>query len=198
TRRQLLQSGAYAVTLPALPIAAGSSPAHAQSASDLVWHHAIASLGDVKYPADFKRFDYVNPDAPKGGVVRMFELGTFDNFNIVVQGVKGSLANGAALIIETLTTRSLDEALTGYGLLAEAAAYPADYSWAIYRLRASARWHDGKPVTPEDAVFSFDALKKKSPMYSAYYQHIVKSEKPSNLKLKFTFPPPPHPIHPTH
>ena len=53
-------------------------------------------FGDVKYPADFKRFDYVNPDAPKGGVVRMFELGTFDNFNIVVQGVKGSLAGGAA------------------------------------------------------------------------------------------------------
>src|ERR1700761_7229952 len=175
---------------PALPIAAGLSPispVHAQSATDLVWRHAIASLGDVKYPADFKRFDYVTPAAPKAGVVRMFELGTFDNFNIVVQGVKGSLANGAALIIETLTTRSLDEPLTGYGLLAEAAAYPADFSYAIYRLRDSARWHDGKPVTPDDAVFSFNALKKNSPMYSAYYQHIVKCEKVGDREVKFTF-----------
>jgi microcin C transport system substrate-binding protein len=175
---------------PAFPIAAGLSPispAYAQSATDLVWRHAIASLGDVKYPADFKRFDYVNPDAPKGGVVRLFELGTFDNFNIVVQGVKGSLAGGAALIVEALTTRSLDEPLTGYGLLAEAAAYPADFSYAIYRLRASARWHDGKPVTPEDAVFSFNALKKNSPMYSAYYQHIVKCEKLGDREIKFTF-----------
>jgi microcin C transport system substrate-binding protein len=190
TRRQLLQSGAYAAMTPALPIVAGVSPispTKAQSAPDLVWHHAIASLGDVKYPADFKRFDYVKPDAPRGGVVRMFELGTFDNFNIVVQGVKGSLANGAALIVEALTTRSLDEPLTGYGLLAEAAAYPADFSYAIYRLRASARWHDGKPVTPEDAVFSFNALKKNSPMYSAYYQHIVKAEKVGDRDVKFTF-----------
>src|SRR5215469_8402326 len=107
----------------ALPVAAGLSPitpASAQSTTDLVWRHGIASLGDVKYPADFKRFDYVNPDAPKGGVVRMFEQGTFDNFNIVVQGVKGSLANGAALIVEALTTRSLDEPLTSYGVLAKA------------------------------------------------------------------------------
>jgi microcin C transport system substrate-binding protein len=190
TRRQLLQSGAYAAVTPALPLAAGVSaisPALAQSANDLVWRHAIASLGDVKYPADFKRFDYVNPDAPKAGVVRMFELGTFDNFNIVVQGVKGSLAGGATLIVEALTTRSLDEPLTSYGLLAEAAAYPADYSWAIYRLHSSARWHDGKPVTPEDAVFSFNALKKNSPMYSAYYQHIVKCEKVGEREIKFTF-----------
>jgi microcin C transport system substrate-binding protein len=86
-----------------------------------------------------------------------------------------------------LTTRSLDEPLTGYGLLAEAAAYPADFSYAIYRLRASARWHDGKPVTPEDAVFSFNALKKHSPMYSAYYQHIVKCEKLGDREIKFTF-----------
>jgi microcin C transport system substrate-binding protein len=175
---------------PALPIAVGVStisPAQAQSTTDLSWRHAIASLGDVKYPADFKRYDYVNPDAPKGGIVRLFELGTFDNFNIVVQGVKGSLAGGAGLIVEALTTRSLDEALTGYGLLAEAAAYPADFSYAIYRLRASARWHDGKPVTPEDAVFSFNALKKNSPMYSAYYQHIVKCEKLGDREIKFTF-----------
>ncbi len=105
TRRQLLQSGAYAAITPALPIAAGLSPispAQAQSASDLVWHHALSLFGDVKYPADFKRFDYVNPDAPKGGSVRQVQTGTFDNFNIVISGLKGAIAEGVGQIYEQL------------------------------------------------------------------------------------------------
>ena len=148
------------------PVIPAITSAHAQ-AEGLVWRHALSVFGDVKYPADFKRYDYVNPNAPKGGVVRMFEQGTFDNFNIVVSGFKGSLARGASMMIETLTTRSEDEPSTAYGQLAEAAAYPDDFSWVIYRLNAAARWHDGKPVTPDDVIFSFDALKKNSPMYSA-------------------------------
>ena len=162
--------------------------AHAQTAPDgLAWRHAVSTYGDIKYPADFKRFDYVNPDAPKGGVVRLFELGTFDNFNIVIQGLKGSIANGATMINQTLTTRSQDEPSTAYGLLAEAAAYPDDFSYVVYRLNAAARWHDGKPVTPDDVVFSFDAFKKNSPMYSAYYRHIVKCEKAGERDVRFTF-----------
>jgi microcin C transport system substrate-binding protein len=191
TRRHLLQTGALVAITPALGAAAGVpaiEQAHAQSAgTEPVWRHALSSFGDIKYPADFKRFDYVNPAAPKGGVVRLFESGTFDNFNVVVSGVKGSLASGVELILQTLTTRSMDEALTSYGLLAEAAAWPDDYSWAKYRLRAEARWHDGKPVTPADVVFSFDALKKNSPMYSAYYRHIVSCEQSGEREVKFTF-----------
>lgn len=170
---------------PAIP---AITSAQAQPAPNgLAWRHALSAFGDVKYPSDFKRYDYVNPTAPKGGVVRMFAPGTFDNFNPVVDGVKGSLANGVALIFEALTTRSLDEALTSYGLLADAAAYPDDYSWVIYRLRAAARWHDGKPVTPEDVIYSFDALKNNSPMYSAMYRHIVKCEKSGEREVRFTF-----------
>jgi len=190
TRRQLLQGSAIAAVTPALGhIACGDviQPAAAQGAAELPWRHALSLFGDVKYPVDFKHFDYVNPNAPKDGVVRMFELGTFDNFNIVVDGVKGSLANGASLIFETLTTRSLDEPSTSYGLLAEAAAYPDDFSYVIYRLRGAARWHDGKPVTPNDVIFSFDALKKNSPMYSAYYQRIVKCEQVGDREVKFSF-----------
>jgi microcin C transport system substrate-binding protein len=191
TRRHLLQTGALAAISPALGATAGIpaiEQAHAQSAgAEPAWRHALSSFGDIKYPADFKRFDYVSPDAPKGGVVRLFESGTFDNFNVVVSGVKGSLASGVELILQTLTTRSMDEALTSYGLLAEAAAWPDDYSWAKYRLRVEARWHDGKPVTPADVVFSFDALKKNSPMYSAYYRHIVSCEQSGEREVKFTF-----------
>ena len=191
TRRRLLQSSAFAALAPTLGITAGAAPiapAEAQSGGgEPAWRHALSTFGDVKYPADFTRFDYVRADAPKGGTVRQFELGTFDNFNIVVEGLKGSLANGVALTVQTLTTRGLDEPSTAYGLLAEAAAYPDDFSYVIYRLRAAARWHDGKPVTPDDVVFSFDALKKNSPMYSAYYRHIVKCEPAGERDVKFTF-----------
>lgn len=191
TRRDLLQSGAFAAIAPALGTAAGVASietAQAQAAPDgLTWRHALSTFGDIKYPAGFKRYDNVNPNAPKGGVVRMFEQGTFDNFNIVVSGFKGSLARGAAMITQTLTTRSDDEPSTAYGLLADAAAYPDDFSYVIYRLHPAARWHDGKPVTPDDVIFSFDALKKNSPMYSAYYSHIVKCEKIGERQVKFTF-----------
>jgi microcin C transport system substrate-binding protein len=171
-----------AVGLPAV------ESARAQTASgEPAWRHALSLFGDVKYPADFKHFDYVNPDAPKGGVARMISIGTFDNFNLAVAGVKGSIAPAAALIYETLMARSQDEVAAEYGLLAEAAAHPDDFGWVIYRLRKEARWHDGKPVTPEDVIFSIDVLKKYSPMYSSYYRHVVKTEKIGERDIKFTF-----------
>jgi microcin C transport system substrate-binding protein len=189
TRRHLLQSGALAAIAPTLGAGLATvSPAEAQTAgSEPAWRHALSLFGDVKYPAGFKRFDYVNPDAPKGGVVRMISLGTFDNFNIAVAGVKGSIAPAAALIYETLLTRSQDEVATEYGLLAEGAAHPDDFAWVIYRLRKEARWHDGQPVTPEDVIFSIEVLKKYSPMYASYYRHVVKAEKAGDRDIKFTF-----------
>jgi microcin C transport system substrate-binding protein len=191
TRRHLLQGAASAAIAPTLGIAAGFpaiKSAHAQSAPDgLTWRHALSSFGDIKYPADFKHFDYVNPNAPKGGVARLFELGTYDSFNLVVAGFKGSVASGVGRIYQSLTDQSLDEADTFYGTLAEAATYPDDFSYVIYRLRSIARWHDGKPVTPEDVIFSFEAFKKNSPLFSSYYRHIVKAEKLGERDVKFTF-----------
>jgi microcin C transport system substrate-binding protein len=176
---------------PALGLTSSFSPlasAHAQPAPDgMVWRHALSLFGDIKYPADFKRFGYVNPDAPKAGVARMISIGTFDNFNIAVAGVKGSIAPAAAMINQTLMTRSQDEVATEYGLLAEAAAHPDDFAWVIYRLRKEARWHDGKPVTPADVIFSIDALKKHSPMYASYYRHVVKAEISGDRDVRFTF-----------
>ncbi|MFX9224375.1 ABC transporter substrate-binding protein, partial [Acinetobacter baumannii] len=88
----------------------------------------------------------------KAGSVRQIALGTFDNFNLVVSGVKGNLAGAVGLIYESLTTASLDEVSTEYGLLAESVSHPEDYSWVAYRLRPEARWHDGKPVTADDVI----------------------------------------------
>ena len=190
TRRQLLQSTAFAAITPALGATATLSlanPAQAQAAAEPAWRHALSLFGEVKYPADFKRFDYVNPDAPKGGVARMISLGTFDNFNIAVMGVKGSIAPAATMVYETLMARSQDEISTEYGLLAEAAAHPDDFSSVVYRLRKEARWHDGKAVTPDDVVFTFDTLKKQSPFYASYYRHVVKAEKAGEGEVRFTF-----------
>ena len=167
-----------------LPVIATAS---AQGSTEPAWRHALSLFGDVKYPADFKRFDYVNPDAPKGGTARLISLGTFDNFNIAVAGIKGNIAAAATQIYETLMAKSQDEIVTEYGLLAEAAAHPDDFSWVVYRLRKEARWHDGKPVTPEDVIFSLETLKKLSPFYAAYYRHVVKAEKTGERDIKFTF-----------
>jgi microcin C transport system substrate-binding protein len=190
-RRHLLQSAAFATLAPALGITLGVpavEQALAQSGTgEPAWRHALSLFGDIKYPADFKRFDYVNPDAPKGGIARMISIGTFDNFNIAVMGVKGSIAQAALLVNEALMTKSQDEVVTEYGLLAEAAAHPDDFSWVIYRLRKEARWHDGKPVTPDDVIFSMEVLKKYSPMYASYYRHVIKTEKSGERDIKFSF-----------
>jgi microcin C transport system substrate-binding protein len=173
---------AIATGLPAI------DSADAQTAtSEAGWRHGLSLFGEVKYPVHFKRFDYVNPDAPKGGTVRQIALGTFDNFNIIVAGVKGSIAGAVGLIYESLTTPALDEVSTEYGALAEAVSFPEDFSSVTHRLRAQARWHDGKPVTPEDVVFSLDTFKKHHPQYSAYYRHVVKAEKVGERDVKFTF-----------
>lgn len=191
TRRHLLQSGAFAAVAPALGAATGlpvASPARAEAATgETVWRHALSLFGNVKYPADFTRFDYVNPDAPKGGSVRQIAIGTFDNFNPVIEGVKGSIAGAVGLIYESLTTPSEDEVSTEYGALAETMSHPDDFSSVTYRLRAQAKWHDGEPVTPEDVIFSLDSFKKHHPRYSAYYRHVVKAEKAGERDIKFTF-----------
>ena len=155
-RRQFLRS-ASAI---ALSIAV---PSTITIAEEPTWRHGVSLFGSLKYPASFAHFDYVNPSAPKGGSARQIALGTFDNFNMVVAGVKGSLAAGIDQVFDSLMVRSLDEVSTEYGLLAEGVSYPADFSSATYRLRANAKWHDGKPVTPEDVIFSLDAFKKLSP-----------------------------------
>ena len=180
-----------AAIAPALGTVSGFSivsSADAQSAAgELAWRHGLSLFGDLKYPADFKRFDYVNPAAPKGGIARQISLGTFDNFNIAVSGVKGSIAPAVGLTYETLMERAQDEVATEYGLLAEAAQHPDDFAWVTYRLRKEARWHDGKPVTPEDVIFSIEMLKKLSPMYASYYRHVAKTEKIGDREVKFTF-----------
>lgn len=168
----------------AFAIALGLAPQGAL-AEEPAWRHASSLLGDVKYPPDFKHFDYVNPAAPKGGRVRLSAPGSFDSFNFVP--TRGVAAAGIGYLYQTLMTSSLDEASTEYPELAEAVRYPADYAWVSYRLNPAARWNDGKPVTPEDVVWSFDALKANNPQQAFYYQNVVKAEVTGEREVTFTF-----------
>ncbi len=154
-------------------------------AQDGEWRHASSLIGEPKYPADFERFDYVNPDAPKGGVVRLSETGSFDSLNFVPP--RGEAAAGLGLIYDTLMTSSMDELSSEYGLIAEQLKVPDDYSSVTYKLRSDAKWHDGEPVTADDVVWSFNVLKDINPQQAFYYQHVKQAEATAPDEVTFTF-----------
>ncbi|HEX9071205.1 MAG TPA: extracellular solute-binding protein [Pseudolabrys sp.] len=187
SRRSVLRATAAAVAAPAFGALGAGSLSGQASAQARVWKHGLSLFGDLKYPAGFKNFDYVNPAAPQGGVVRQIAFGTFDNFNLVVAGVKGSIAGGTELFTETLMTSALDEVSTEYGMLAEVVSHPDDHSSVTYRLNPQARWHDDKPVTTDDVTYSFDVFKKNSPFYGAYYRHVTKVETTGEREITFSF-----------
>ncbi|KQY97246.1 hypothetical protein ASD45_21360 [Pseudolabrys sp. Root1462] len=187
SRRGLLRSTAAAFAAPALSALGLASFSVAARADDKAWKHGLSLFGDVKYPADFKHFEYVKADAPQGGTVRMSGFGTFDNFNEVVALVKGNLAMGTNFINESLMTPSYDEVSTEYGLLADAVRHADDYSWVTYRINAKAKWWDGKPVTVDDVIFSFSVQKENRPDLAAYYRHVTKAENTGEREVTFTF-----------
>ena len=187
SRRSVLRVTAATIAAPALGALGSGAFGTRAAAQTQDWKHALSLFGDVKYPAGFKNFDYVNPQAPQGGMVRQVAFGTFDNFNTVIAGVKGSIASGTELFTQTLMTPAMDEVSTEYGLLAEAVSHPDDHSSVTYRLNAKARWHDGKPVTADDVIYSFDMFKKNSPFYGAYYRHVTSVERTAEREIKFTF-----------
>jgi microcin C transport system substrate-binding protein len=156
------------------------------AAAEAVVSHAIAMHGAPKYGAGFRHFDYVNPDAPKGGELRLAAEGSFDSFHAFIP--RGTAAAGAAALNETLLVGSADEPFTEYGLLAESIEVPQDRSWALFTLRREARWHDGRPVTVDDVIFSLEVLKKHGhPFYRFYYQAIAKAEPAGERKVRFSF-----------
>jgi len=148
-------------------------------------HHALSLIGEPRYGPDFKHFAWVNPDAPKGGRVRQMKFGTFDSLN--PYSIKGSPVGEVRLVYDSLMMSSPDEASTSYGLVAEWVSYPDDFSSATFQLRPEARFNDGTPITPEDVVFSLEALKKAYPPYAHYYKNVVKAEKVADRQVRFTF-----------
>ncbi|MBW9052180.1 extracellular solute-binding protein [Rhizobium mesosinicum] len=154
-------------------------------AQDQQFQIGSSVVSEMKYKPGFTRFDYVNPDAPKGGDLRLSSSGTFDTFNPLL--AKGQTAVGLSLVYDTLLKPADDELLVSYGLLAEGLSYPPDVSSTTFRLRKEAKWADGQPVTPEDVVFSFDKTKELNPLAGNYYHHVVKAEKTGERDVTFTF-----------
>jgi microcin C transport system substrate-binding protein len=160
-------------------------PVHAEDAAQPRHRHALSLIGEPHYPADFKHFDYVNPDAPKGGVVRFSDVGGFDSLNPVLY--KGEAAAGLGFVSETLMADSLDEPSTSYGLIAEWASYPDDYSSVTFKLRDEARWHDGTKITPEDVIYSLEVNKAANPRMGLYYKNVTRAEASGENEVTFYF-----------
>ncbi len=156
----------YACRLVALGLTtllwASAVAADSPSCEDPEYHHGISHLLPLKYGKDATHFDYTNPNAPKGGEMKIPIGGTFDNYNAIIE--KGRLAAGysvlGGLVYDRLLEPSLDEPTSYYGRLAEGVAVAPDLAWIAFKLRDDAFWHDGRPITVEDVVFSYDMFKK--------------------------------------
>ncbi|MDC0141043.1 extracellular solute-binding protein [Pelagibacteraceae bacterium] len=148
--------------------------------------HAIAMHGEPKYNEDFLSVEYVSNNADKGGNIVRSSIGTYDTFNPFT--LKGTSAAGIGFLYESLTTGSSDEAFTEYGLLAETIEWPEDRSWVAFTLRDEAVWHDGKKITSDDVIWTFNTLMDKGhPFYKYYYGDVSEVIKVSENKVKFIF-----------
>ncbi len=161
------------------------NPVERVNADGVIVSHAISLRSESKYPADFAHFDYVNPDAPKGGTLTMAATGTYDSFHRY--GQRGDSVPGAGLFYDTLMTASTDEIEVYYGLIAEKVEYPPEYDWIIFHLRPEARHQDGKPIVAEDVVFSFNKFFNEGvSQFKSYYGAVTSVEALDENRVKFT------------
>ena len=165
-------------------LALGATLANAQD--KVTKSHGISTFGDLKYPADFKHWDYVNPDAPQGGTISFLAVGTFDNVNPNI--LKGNPAQGLSLMHASLMTSSADEPDSAYGYIAETLEYPENRQWVIFNLREEATFSDGRPITAEDVIFSFNVLIEKGhPVYKIFYKDFEAVVELDTHRVKFSF-----------
>ena len=151
SRRRFVQASAVSVASSMAPVPHLFGSAAAQEAA-----HGLSLFGDLKYGADFAHFDYVAPDAPKGGQLHLATVDTYSTLNPFT--LKGTSAAGAGLPFESLLEGSADEADAAYGLVAESVALAPNRRSVRFLLRPEARWHDGTPITARDVAFSFEIL----------------------------------------
>ncbi len=155
-------------------------------AASVAGSYGLSLFGELKYPPDFKNFDYVNPNAPTGGMMKFAAIGTFDTLNPYI--IKGVPAAGIGQIFSTLMSPSEDEPGSEYGLVAESAELAPDKLSVLYTLRKEARFHDASPITPDDVVWTFNALRDKGhPMYRSYYGDVSKVATEGERGVRFSF-----------
>jgi len=153
------------------------------------WRHGSTLFGELKYEDGFSQMEHVNPDAPKGGRLNRMAIGGFDSFNPFI--VRGNPAIGltysGGILWDTLFDQSIDQPSASYGLIAEAFRYPPDYSSVTYRLNPKARWHDGKPITVDDVVWSLKVLRENQPLFTSYYKNITSVDVTGEREITFKF-----------
>jgi microcin C transport system substrate-binding protein len=175
-----------ATTAIAAILLMGLAPRHAVADGP---RHGLSAFGDLAYPADFKHFRWVNPDAPKGGRLAMIgtaALTTFDSFNPFI--LKGDPAQGLGYLFDSLMTPGLDEPDAVYGLVAHSAELAADRSSVTFRMRPEARFSDGSALTAADVVFSFDILKQKGhPLIRSQLRDVARAEALDAHTVRFSF-----------
>ncbi|MFN3230980.1 MAG: extracellular solute-binding protein [Alphaproteobacteria bacterium] len=177
----------FATALALFPVIAA-----AQDAPSVRTTHALSLIGPPQYGPDYEHLDYVNPDAPQGGTITLSGIGGFDSLNPYITkgdpapGVGGVIGSG--LVYEALMATPLGEPGAEYGIIAESVTVPEDHSWVEFNLNPKARWHDGKPITVEDVIFSFNTLMEKGqPLHQFYWRNVTDVEKTGERSVKFTF-----------
>lgn len=155
---------AQALILTSFIAAAGNALAGPGLAYD--YDHGFSHLWPLKYPPGFTHFDYFNPDAPRGGTIRIPMLGTYDSFNSFIdrgrEAAGMSFLGSTNLYYDRLLSGAADEPVSQYGRLAEGVKVADDFSWVAFKLRENAYWHDGVPITVDDVIFSFETFKTKA------------------------------------
>ncbi len=178
-RQTALLSGFLLIGLITLALSASAQEKITKS-------YGISTFGELKYGPDFKHFDYVNPDAPKGGEFSTWAFGTFDSLTPYI--LKGQAATLSNIFFESLMTNDSDEPDAMYGLVAKTIEYPENRQWAIFNMRPEARFSDGTPITAADVVFSFNILITKGrPSYKVILSDIEKVEALGPHRVKYTF-----------
>ncbi len=155
--------------------------------------HGLSTFGDLKYPVDFKHFNFVNPNAPKGGRIKIRNLNSFDSLNpFILKGVaevlNADIGGDLAFNFASLMTRAYDEPDSVYGLVAKEAVLDPNGQWVEFHLRTGPVFHDGTPITPEDIAFSFNTLKEEGhPRYKQLYKDILSPVilGPSSIRFNF-------------
>jgi microcin C transport system substrate-binding protein len=175
-RISLIALGLLALLIAPPGAAAGAEPQR---------RHAISRVGSIKFGPDFKNFDWVNPDAPKGGTLRLADIGGFDNLNPFT--FKGLAASGLSVLHDGLMTSSLDEPATSYGLIAEWISYPPDCSSVSFGLNPAARFQDKSPITVNDVIFSYEEQEKADPVRAIIYKDVDKAEQTGANEVTFRF-----------
>ena len=173
--------GLFAAALATLVVFASGA-----AAQNVTRTHGHSLVGDLLYGPDFPHWNYVNPNAPKGGDVVQFTIGDFDSFNPWI--LEGRPAAGVGGIWESLMQGNSDESSAHYGFLAEWMEYPDELSWVTFKLRDEAHWWDGQPITPEDVIWTLETLKTEGhPFYGQYWGDLERAEDIGGNQVRIYF-----------